>query len=148
MNTLWFVKNYVKSLYIEIIHKKVYFREFFLKQCKNDIEEHLETSTFVRFHVKIGFKAKKEQVVLSFSAHPVEAAFYSFFQSYYASHFTSKKEMRFQIGIQLLCTISRLFYVCMMLKENPLWRGFKVKVAKNWRGLILLSNILLLLLRL
>ena len=32
-----------------------------------------------------------------------------------------KKEMRFQVGIQLLCTISRLFYVCMMLKENPLW---------------------------
>ena len=32
-----------------------------------------------------------------------------------------KKEMRFQVGIQLLCTISRLFYVCMMLEENPLW---------------------------
>ena len=34
-----------------------------------------------------------------------------------------KKEMRFQVGIQLLCTISRLFYVCMMLEENPLWSG-------------------------
>ena len=47
--------------------------------------------------------------------------FFFFFQSYYASHFASKKEMRFQIGTQLLCTISRLFYVCMMLEENPLW---------------------------
>jgi len=44
-----------------------------------------------------------------------------FFQSYMHLILLQKKEMRFQVGIQLLCTISRLFYVCMMLKENPLW---------------------------